>query len=62
MQSARPRATPQRTGWPTTSFTTRPQPVKSVSGLIGIGEETEIVEHGVPCQYCDLQVCKMRRG
>ncbi len=36
-------------------------PVKSVSALIGIGPQEEVVEHGVPCQWCDLHTCKMRR-
>lgn len=37
------------------------QPLKSVSGLIGIGESHQIEAHGVPCQWCDLTTCHMRR-
>lgn len=37
------------------------QPIKSVSGLIGIGESAQIEAHGVPCQWCDLTTCHMRR-
>lgn len=37
------------------------EPVKSVSGLIGIGLSADISERGVPCQWCDLTACKMRR-
>lgn len=37
------------------------QPIKSVSGLIGIGNSDEIEAHGVPCQWCDLTTCIMRR-
>lgn len=38
------------------------QPAKSVSGLLGIGPEAEVRERGVPCQWCDLETCSMRRG
>lgn len=37
------------------------QPLKSVSGLIGIGSSDEIEAHGVPCEWCDLKNCHMRR-
>lgn len=37
-------------------------PVKSVSALIGIGPQDQVVHHGVPCQWCDLDDCSMRRG
>lgn len=37
------------------------RPLKSVSGLIGIGPSDEVEAHGVPCQWCDLQTCSMRR-
>lgn len=37
------------------------QPVKSVSGLIGIGDSNAVEAHGVPCQWCDLTTCRMRR-
>jgi hypothetical protein len=37
-------------------------PVKSVSGLIGIGDRKDVAEHGVPCQWCELTDCKMRRA
>lgn len=36
-------------------------PLKSVSGLAGIGNAKEIEIHGVPCEYCDLERCSMRR-
>lgn len=37
-------------------------PVKSVSALIGVGPQEEVVYHGVPCQWCDLEKCHMRRS
>ncbi len=37
------------------------QPIKSVSGLIGIGDSQRVEAHGVPCQWCDLTTCHMRR-
>lgn len=37
------------------------QPIKSVSGLIGIGNSSHVEAHGVPCQWCDLTTCHMRR-
>jgi cobalamin-dependent methionine synthase I len=37
------------------------QPLKSVSGLIGIGPSNQVEAHGVPCQWCDLTTCHMRR-
>lgn len=37
------------------------KPLKSVSGLIGIGESGKVEAHGVPCQWCDLTTCHMRR-
>jgi hypothetical protein len=37
------------------------QPLKSISGLIGIGNSDEVEAHGVPCQWCDLTTCHMRR-
>jgi len=37
------------------------QPVKSISGLIGIGDRTVIDQHGVPCQWCKITDCQMRR-
>lgn len=37
------------------------EPAKSVSGLIGIGPASEIIERGVPCQWCELTNCSMRR-
>lgn len=43
--------------WPTCIM----EPVKSVSGLIGIGPAEEIIECGIPCQYCDRPECSMRR-
>jgi len=38
------------------------EPIKSVSGLLGIGDAREVMRHGVPCQRCDLDQCRMRRG
>lgn len=37
------------------------QPIKSISGLIGIGSSDDVEAHGVPCQWCDLTTCIMRR-
>jgi cobalamin-dependent methionine synthase I len=37
------------------------QPLKSISGLIGIGKSDQVEAHGVPCQWCDLTTCRMRR-
>jgi len=37
------------------------QPMKSVSGLLGIGDACDVMEHGVPCESCDLPDCRMRR-
>jgi hypothetical protein len=36
-------------------------PVKSISGLAGIGDAAEVVARGMPCEYCDLERCQMRR-
>lgn len=36
-------------------------PRHSVTGLIGIGDETHFSEHGVPCQWCNLGICKLGR-
>lgn len=36
-------------------------PIKSVSGLLGIGPATEVIDRGVPCQWCELTTCHMRR-
>jgi len=43
--------------WPTCIM----EPVKSVSSLIGIGPAEQIIERGVPCMYCELTDCSMRR-
>lgn len=37
------------------------EPVKSVSGLLGIGPRDEIDTEAVPCNYCELTTCAMRR-
>lgn len=37
------------------------QPIKSISGLIGIGPATETRERGSPCDRCELWTCNMRR-
>lgn len=44
--------------WPTMIM----EPVKSVSGLLGIGDRDKVATHGVPCQWCELEKCQMRRG
>jgi len=38
------------------------QPIKSISGLIGIGPAEQIQEQGSPCDRCELWTCNMRRG
>lgn len=37
------------------------QPIKSVSGLIGLGPTAEVVAYGSPCDRCELHNCNMRR-
>lgn len=37
------------------------RPVKSVSGLIGIGPEDAVTAYGNPCDRCPLTDCAMRR-
>ncbi len=37
------------------------RPIKSVSGLVGIGDQESIVSHGVPCEFCRMTNCRMRR-
>lgn len=37
-------------------------PVKSVSGLVGIGPADRIEALGVPCEHCPDDNCMMRRG
>lgn len=37
------------------------EPMKSISALVGLGPKEQVAEHGVPCQWCDLETCKMRR-
>ncbi len=36
-------------------------PLKSVSGLIGIGPAAEVESYGSPCDRCELHNCAMRR-
>lgn len=36
-------------------------PIKSVSGLIGLSPPEEIQEYGSPCDRCELKSCNMRR-
>lgn len=36
-------------------------PVKSISGLAGIGDAAEVVARGMPCEFCELERCQMRR-
>ncbi len=37
------------------------QPVKSVSGLIGLGRPDDVVTLGSPCERCKQENCNMRR-
>jgi len=37
------------------------KPVKSVSGLVGIGPKSAVAEYGNPCDRCPLLDCRMRR-
>jgi len=37
------------------------RPLKSVSGLIGLGPIDEVEAHGSPCDRCELYSCAMRR-
>ena len=37
------------------------RPLKSVSGLIGLGPAAEVEEFGSPCDRCELHNCAMRR-
>ncbi len=36
-------------------------PLRSVSGLIGLGPSSEIEDQGRPCDRCELATCNMRR-
>jgi hypothetical protein len=37
------------------------QPIKSVSGLVGLGLAEQVLEEGSPCDRCEQQSCNMRR-
>lgn len=37
------------------------QPIKTVSGLIGLGEGNDAVTLSSPCERCELKSCNMRR-
>ena len=37
------------------------RPIKSVSGLAGIGPANAVEAHGVPCEHCQIDHCRMRR-
>lgn len=37
------------------------RPIKSVSGLVGIGPQDRIAAHGIPCERCRVKSCRMRR-
>jgi cobalamin-dependent methionine synthase I len=37
------------------------QPIKSISGLMGIGPAEEVKAWGSPCDRCELWTCNMRR-
>jgi hypothetical protein len=37
------------------------QPLKTVSGIVGIGSQKLLEPLGVPCEACDLEQCMMRR-
>ena len=36
-------------------------PIKSVSGLIGLGPADQVQQYGSPCDRCDIAKCDMRR-
>jgi hypothetical protein len=38
------------------------QPIKSISGLIGVGPAADVRQHGSPCDRCELWTCQMRRS
>ena len=38
------------------------KPIKSVSGLVGIGPADAIDAHGVPCEHCSIDRCVIRRS
>jgi len=38
------------------------RPIKSVSGLIGLGPPEEVIAYGSPCDRCELKNCDMRRA
>ena len=38
------------------------RPLKSVSGLVGIGNHAEVLDHGVPCEWCDQEQCGLQNG
>jgi len=38
------------------------RPIKSVSGLVGLGDPDEVTAFGSPCDRCDLKHCDMRRS
>ena len=37
------------------------RPIKSISGLIGIGPSADVKDLGSPCERCELHTCAMRR-
>jgi hypothetical protein len=37
------------------------RPLKSVSGLIGLGPAERVLAFGSPCDRCELYNCAMRR-
>jgi hypothetical protein len=37
------------------------RPIKSVSGLAGIGPASAVEAHGLPCEHCQIDHCRMRR-
>jgi hypothetical protein len=37
-------------------------PVKSVSGLVGIGPADKVSPGGYPCEHCDHPDCMQRRA
>lgn len=37
------------------------RPIKSVSALVGIGDQDTIASRGIPCEYCKMTNCRMRR-
>jgi hypothetical protein len=37
-------------------------PKISISGMVGVGDQQEIVNKGLPCQYCNMPTCRLGRN